>query len=73
LQEGQILIGLRIPGANSVVQRSLWAAGCADEESIWKEFLQIITNIEKPKLIYYGSYQTLFLRHLKKRYGAWTD
>jgi len=41
----------------------------ADEENIWKEFLQIITNIENPQLIYYGSYETVFLRRLKKRYG----
>jgi predicted RecB family nuclease len=63
------LIGLRIPGAASVVQRSLWADDRAAEENIWKEFLQIITNIENPQLIYYGSYETVFLRRLKKRYG----
>src|ERR1039457_7332929 len=48
------LIGLRIPGADSVVQRSFWADERADEEKIWKDFLQIITNIDNPQLIYYG-------------------
>jgi len=68
-RDSYYLIGLRIPGAASVVQRSLWADDRADEENIWKEFLQIITNIENPQLIYYGSYETVFLRRLKKRYG----
>jgi predicted RecB family nuclease len=63
------LIGLRIPGA-AVVQRSLWADDRTDEESIWREFLQIIRNIENPQLLYYGSYETAFLRRLQKRYGA---
>jgi predicted RecB family nuclease len=68
-RDSYYLIGLRIPGAASVVQRSLWADERADEENIWKEFLQIITNIENPQLIYYGSYEKVFLRRLKKRYG----
>ena len=68
-RDSYYLIGLRIPGADSVVQRSFWADERADEEKIWKDFLQIITNIENPQLIYYGSYETVFLRRLKKRYG----
>jgi predicted RecB family nuclease len=67
------LIGLRIPSATSVVQRSLWANGYAEEENIWREFLQIITKIENPQLIYYGSYETEFLRKMKKRYGDTTE
>ena len=71
-RDSYYLIGLRIPGATSVVQRSLWADTCDDEENIWREFLQIVTNIENPQLLYYGSYETVFLRHLKKRYGDTT-
>ena len=63
------LIGLRIVGSTSVVQRSLWADTRADEGNIWREFIQIITNIENPQLIYYGGYETVFLRRLAKRYG----
>jgi predicted RecB family nuclease len=68
-RDSYYLIGLRIPGATSVVQRSLWANDRADEENIWKEFLQIVATIENPQLIYYGSYETVFLRRLKNRYG----
>jgi predicted RecB family nuclease len=41
-RDSYYLIGLRIPGADSVVQRSLWADSSVDEENIWHEFLQII-------------------------------
>jgi predicted RecB family nuclease len=68
-RDSYYLIGLRIPGADSVVQRSFWADERADEEKIWKDFLQIITNIDNPQLIYYGSYESVFLRRLRKRYG----
>jgi len=51
-RDSYYLIGLRIPGATSVVQRSLWADDRADEENIWREFLQIITTIENPQLIW---------------------
>ena len=68
-RDSYYLVGLRIPGATSVVQRSLWADDRANEENIWREFLQTITTIENPQLIYYGSYETAFLRRLKKRYG----
>ncbi len=68
-RDSYYLIGLRIPGATSVVQRSLWADDRSDEENIWREFIQIITNIENPQLLYYGSYETVFLRRLTKRYG----
>jgi len=67
-RDSYYLIGLRIPAASGV-QRSLWADDRADEENIWKEFLQIITTIENPQLFYYGSYETAFLRRLTKRYG----
>ena len=68
-RDSYYLIGLRLPGADSVVQRSFWADERADEAKIWKDFLQLITNIENPQLIYYGNYETVFLRRLKKRYG----
>jgi predicted RecB family nuclease len=72
-RDSYYLIGLRIQGTTAIFQRSLWADSCADEEHIWREFLQIISNIENPQLIHYGSYETVFLRRLKKRYGDTTE
>jgi predicted RecB family nuclease len=68
-QDFYYLIGVRLPGANSTVQQSFWADDRAGEESIWREFLQIIATTENPQLFYYGSYETTFLRNMKKRYG----
>ena len=63
------LIGVRFPGGGGSAQRSLWADNDAGEERIWKEFLQIVTEVEHPRLFHYGSYETMFLRHMRKRYG----
>jgi predicted RecB family nuclease len=71
-RDSYYLIGVRIPGESSTVQHSLWADDRVGEETIWREFLQIITTIESPQLIHYGSYEKRFLRHMKARYGAVT-
>ena len=63
------LIGVRLPSVASTVQRSLWADDNAGEETIWQQFLDIIATIENPQLFHYGSYETAFLRRMRKRYG----
>ena len=63
------LIGVRLPGISSAIQRWFWADDSAGEERIWREFLNLIAETENPKLFHYGSYETAFLRHMKKRYG----
>ena len=62
------LIGLRIQAGNSYVQHSLWANDLSEEKEIWARFLQTISKVENPRLIYYGSYETLFLKRMKARY-----
>jgi predicted RecB family nuclease len=65
------LIGLCIGNGESAVQQhSLWADTVADEGKIWREFLGILETVEKPVLIHYGSYETTFLRLLRKRFGG---
>jgi predicted RecB family nuclease len=65
------LIGVRIGNGESAVQQhSLWADTVADEEKIWRQFLGILATVEKPILIHYGSYETIFLRLLSKRFGG---
>jgi len=63
------LIGMRIRQGDSAVQHSLWADRPADEERIWREFLEVLATIEKPVLIHYGSYETSFIRIMCSRYG----
>jgi predicted RecB family nuclease len=63
------LIGLRFGSGDSAAQYSLWADGVDDERRIWNEFLGILTNIEDPVLIHYGSYETVYLKRMGDRYG----
>jgi predicted RecB family nuclease len=61
-------IGLRFEVAGSIVQRSYWADDPSDEERMWVECLVALNAIDQPRLIHYGSYETSFLRQMKKRY-----
>ena len=63
------LIGLRYQQGESIVQHSLWADGLADEGRIWKEFLALLSTIEQPILVHYGSYETSFFKAMRSRYG----
>lgn len=64
------LIGLRVKTAKGIVQHSLWADSADDEKEIWGSFLDILSGIETPVLIHYGSYETIFLRRMCERYGG---
>ncbi|MBI5185610.1 MAG: IS66 family transposase [Nitrospinae bacterium] len=63
------LIGMRVRNGDSVMQHSPWADEQEDEESIWKEFLRILSGIPNPALICYGRYETTFIRTMFGRYG----
>lgn len=63
------LIGVRLEGKNGVEKYSLWADSVPDEERIWKEFLNIISGVDCPILMHYGSYETTFLKRMCDRYG----
>src|SRR2546421_9075216 len=41
-----------------------------DEGSIWREFLSKLIEVENPVLIHYGSFETVFLKRMRQRYGA---
>jgi predicted RecB family nuclease len=67
-QASYYLIGLRIKSNDSYVQHSFWANERSDEREIWIAFLETLANISNPQLIYYGRYETVFLRRMKERY-----
>jgi hypothetical protein len=64
------LVGIRTKAGDSVVQHSLWADEPSDEGSIWRTFLSKLMDIENPILIHYGSFETVFLKRMCKRYGG---
>jgi hypothetical protein len=63
------LIGVRIRQNDFVIQYSLWADTLEDEKKIWKEFIEILKTFENPVLIHYGSYETIFIKTMRNRYG----
>lgn len=68
-REFYYLIGLRTRLSESFFQRSLWADGSEDEESIWSAFLAVLRDLPNPQIIHYGSYETQFLKKMRQRYG----
>ena len=67
------LIGLRIGSGGLFVQHSFWADDAAEEKDIWASVLHTLAQIENPQLLHYGSYETIFLKRMKERYGAAAD
>jgi predicted RecB family nuclease len=63
------LIGVRVKTADRVIQHSLWADGVDDERRIWTKFLAILSEVDEPLLIHYGSFETTFLKRMCQRYG----
>ena len=64
------LTGVRIKTAEGIKQYSLWADDKIQEKQIWNNFLEILSGIETPVLIHYGSFETTFLKKMSDRYGA---
>ena len=63
------LIGVRIGNGESAIRHSLWADTFEEEGRIWREFLGILETVEKPVLVYYGSYEKTFLNRMCDRHG----
>jgi predicted RecB family nuclease len=63
------LIGVRVKTAQGVVQHSLWADSASEEKRIWADFVNILSEIDSPVLVYYGSFETNFLKRMCDRYG----
>ncbi len=61
-------IGLRFEASGEMVQRSYWADCPSDERTMWADCLRTLGTINAPRLVHYGSYETTFLRQMKKRY-----
>jgi predicted RecB family nuclease len=64
------LIGVRVRTSNGAVQRSFWANDAEGEKQIWQDFLTFLATISNPRIIYYGSYETVFLKRMRERYGS---
>ena len=68
-QDFYYLIGLRTKSDSSYIQHSFWANELTDEKVIWVSFLQTLSKIENPQLIYFGNYEKVFLKRMNERYS----
>jgi hypothetical protein len=64
------LVGVRLQDAQGISHHSLWADKAADEERIWRSFLNILSGIDRLVLLHYGSFETTFLKRMCDRYGS---
>ncbi len=65
-------VGLRFENGAETQERSFWANETTDEETMWIGCLACLSEIENPRLIHYGSFESAFLQQTKKRYPALT-
>ena len=63
------MIGIRIGTGDHAVQYAFWADDETAEKRIWNEFLDVISTISNPRLIHFGSYETVFLERMSRRHG----
>jgi len=64
------LIGVRLENKNGVEHYGFWADTVPDEKRIWQDFLNLLSGVEHPVLMHYGSYETTFLKRMGDRYGG---
>jgi predicted RecB family nuclease len=70
-REFYYLVGIRLELQKECPEiHSLWANSRSDERRNWSDFLAILSTIEKPTLIHYGSFETKFLKKMCDRYGS---
>src|SRR5437879_3146892 len=62
------LVGLRIGSGGSAIRHCFWASDLADERTMWECCLRVLSVIDNPQLIHYGSYETQFLKRMRTRY-----
>ena len=64
------LIGIRVGTGDGAVQYGFWADDENGEKRIWNEFLDVLSAIPDPRLVHYGSYETIFLKRMRERHGG---
>jgi predicted RecB family nuclease len=62
------LIGLRYEAQGSPVEQSFWANGIDDERDIWRECVRALREINNPRIVHYGAYESRFLKQMRDRW-----
>jgi predicted RecB family nuclease len=62
------LLGMIVDDRGTETRYSFWADRPEDEETIFRELLEIISRYEDFRLVHFGSYETAFLRRMSKSF-----
>jgi predicted RecB family nuclease len=66
------LIGLWFHKEGKYRKTSFWANNISDEPSMWNNFVDFISNMDNPRLMHYGHYETVFFKRMLKKYPPQT-
>jgi len=61
------LIGLRYEARGLSVQQSFWANDPAEESDIWRKCIHALKEIDNPRIVHYGAYESRFLKLMQDR------
>ena len=62
------LVGMRFKREDEWIECSYWAHSRAQEQNVWEQFVHTLLTIDNPQLVHYGSYESRYLVHMKRRY-----
>src|SRR5262249_26779612 len=63
------LLGMIIDEGGTETRYSFWADNDDDERTIFRRMLDVVSRYENYTIIHYGSYETSFLKRMKKVFG----
>jgi predicted RecB family nuclease len=67
-REVYYLVGLRYQTQGRPIERSFWADRPEDQFAMWQDCLRSLKEIQKPRLIHYGAYESRFLKLMRSRW-----
>jgi predicted RecB family nuclease len=62
------LAGMRFNSGTDWIERSFWTDTRMEERDVWAQCLRVLSSIDNPYLVHYGSYESRFLVRMKERY-----
>lgn len=67
------LFGLRHETQGTHVEQSFWADGPEKESDIWRECVHALKEIDNPRIVHYGAYESRFLKHMREKWEPTTE
>ncbi len=64
------LISVRYEARGLPVEQSFWADGPEAECDIWRECIRALREIDNPRIVHYGAYESRFLKQMRDRWKS---